>query len=481
MTMALVLVVSLATLFVGVSPQCISHNDEMTPFPRPDLGHVTPFSVDLFKEVLPSTGNFIFSPYSVWSALVLAYFGSGGNTQAQLEQVLQLTNKEETLALYKSIDQIYGGMQRALRAGGGANRMRGRRGCRRPGKADAEGEDEGNEENETKRSKQRCRGRRVKGRRAPRAENTRRRQPRRGNGDAARGKRKANASYTISVANRVYVQEGFPLRRCVRKALAKELRTVNFQESDAAADAINRFVKGTTRGKIPKLVDAADLTSSMMVLINAVFFKGLWKVQFDPRLTRAAPFTTSSGNRTEVEMMVVNADFAVGMSEELEAQVLEMPYRGDGASMFILLPRDRSEEALEMMVERLTGATLKSAMRKLSSRNVKVGLPKFKLETSIRDELKIGLTSMGIGDLFSPVAADMSTFSPDERLVLNDGIHKAVVEVNEEGSEAAAATALVFGRSGRRKPSFVCNRPFLFFILDKATSNVLFMGAFREP
>lgn len=359
--------------------------------------------------------------------------------------------------------------------------MRGRRGCRRPGKADAEGEDEGNEENETKRSKQRCRGRRVKGRRAPRAENTRRRQPRRGNGDAPRGKRKANASYTISVANRVYVQEGFPLRRCVRKALAKELRTVNFQESDAAADAINRFVKGTTRGKIPKLVDAADLTSSMMVLINAVFFKGLWKVQFDPRLTRAAPFTTSSGNRTEVEMMVVNADFAVGMSEELEAQVLEMPYRGDGASMFILLPRDRSEEALEMMVERLTGATLKSAMRKLSSRNVKVGLPKFKLETSIRDELKIGLTSMGIGDLFSPVAADMSTFSPDERLVLNDGIHKAVVEVNEEGSEAAAATALVFGRSGRRKPSFVCNRPFLFFILDKATSNVLFMGAFREP
>lgn len=104
--MALVLVVSLATLFVGVSPQCISTNDEMTPFPRPDLGHITPFSVDLFKEVLPSTGNFFFSPYSVWSALVLAYFGSGGNTQAQLEQVLQLTNKEETLALYKSIDQM---------------------------------------------------------------------------------------------------------------------------------------------------------------------------------------------------------------------------------------------------------------------------------------------------------------------------------------------------------------------------------------
>lgn len=88
---------------------------------------------------------------------------------------------------------------------------------------------------------------------------------------------------------------------------------------------------------------------------------------------------------------------------------------------------------------------------------------------------------MGIGDLFSPVAADMSTFSPSERLVLNDGIHKAVIEVNEEGSEAAAATALVFGRSARRKPSFVCNRPFLFFILDKATSNVLFMGAYREP
>ncbi|XP_047489434.1 leukocyte elastase inhibitor-like [Penaeus chinensis] len=479
MKMALVLVVSLATLFVGVSPQCISTNDEMTPFPRPDLGHITPFSVDLFKEVLPSTGNFIFSPYSVWSALVLAYFGSGGNTQAQLEQVLQLTNKEETLALYKSIDQIYGGVQRAVRAGGGANRMRGRRGCRRPGNADQE------DENETKRSqeKQRCRGRKMKGLRAAKTEKTKRRQPRRGNGAGAvaRGKRMDNASYTISVANRVYVQEGFPLRRCVRRALIKELRTVDFEEGEAAADAINRFVKGTTRGKIPKLVEPADLISSMMVLINAVFFKGLWKVQFDPRTTRHAPFTTASGNRTQVEMMRVESEFNIGMSEELEAQVLEMPYRGEGASMFVLLPRDRSEEALEMMVERLTSATLKSAMRKLSGRNVTVGLPKFKLETSIREELKIGLTSMGIGDLFSPVAADMSTFSPSERLVLNDGIHKAVIEVNEEGSEAAAATALFFGRSARRKPSFVCNRPFLFFILDKATSNVLFMGAFREP
>lgn len=92
-----------------------------------------------------------------------------------------------------------------------------------------------------------------------------------------------------------------------------------------------------------------------------------------------------------------------------------------------------------------------------------------------------GLTSMGVGDLFSPVAADMSTFSPNERLFLNAGVHKAVIEVNEEGSEAAAATAFSFGRSARRKPTFVCNRPFLFFILDKTTSNVLFMGVFREP
>ncbi|XP_042870167.1 leukocyte elastase inhibitor A-like [Penaeus japonicus] len=477
MRVALVLVASLATLLAGVSPQCISQNDDMTPFPRPDLGHVTPFSVDLFKEVLPSTGNFVFSPYSVWSALVLAYFGSGGNTQAQLEQVLLLTNKEETLALYKSIDQIYGGVQRALRAGGNANRMRRRKGCAVPGK----GNQEDGQQTKRPRGRQGCRGRKAKGLRAAATEKSKRRQPRRGNGGGARTKRMDNANYTISVANRVYIQEGFPLNRCVRRALMKELRTVDFQEEEAAADTINRFVKGTTRGKIPKLVEAEDLTSSMMVLINAVFFKGLWKMQFDPKDTRPSPFTTPSGATEEVDMMRVESAFNIGMSEELEAQVLEMPYRGEGVSTFFLLPRDRSEEALEMMVERLTGASLKSAMRRLRNRNVTVGLPKFKLETTIRDELKIGLTSMGVGDLFSPVAADMSTFSPNERLFLNAGVHKAVIEVNEEGSEAAAATAFSFGRSARRKPTFVCNRPFLFFILDKTTSNVLFMGVFREP
>lgn len=106
MSAAGVLLLSLLSLAGGGSPQCISKNDEMSPPPRPDLGHIAPFSVALFREVLPSKGNFVFSPYSVWTALVLAYFGSGGNTQTQLEQVLQLTNKEETLALYKSIDQM---------------------------------------------------------------------------------------------------------------------------------------------------------------------------------------------------------------------------------------------------------------------------------------------------------------------------------------------------------------------------------------
>lgn len=101
-----VLLLSLLTLAGGGSPQCISKNDEMSPPPRPDLGHIAPFSVALFSEILPSKGNFVFSPYSVWTALVLAYFGSGGNTQTQLEQVLQLTNKADTLALYRAVTEL---------------------------------------------------------------------------------------------------------------------------------------------------------------------------------------------------------------------------------------------------------------------------------------------------------------------------------------------------------------------------------------
>ncbi|XP_042857105.1 leukocyte elastase inhibitor-like [Penaeus japonicus] len=368
--MKVVLATVLAISAGLVNAQCISKDDSLIPPPRTSLSHVTPFSISLFKEVLPPSDNFFFSPYSIWTALVYAYFGSNGSTKTQLERVLQLGNREETLALHKSVDQLY--------------RL---------------------QEN--------------------------------------------NPNYTINAANRIYVQDGLPLKQCLHVVFSQEMKSVDFrQQPGAAARVINQFVNETTRGKIPGIVSANSVSGAMMILVNAVYFKGLWEHQFKLENTAQERFFVAPNSHSMVPMMSQKDKFRYGESKELDAQVLEMAYKGGAASMIVLLPRDQNTgQELDELVQRLSPSTLTSALRSLSVETVELKFPKFKFEKKIAAPLQQALVGMGISDLFSD-RADLTNFMPDGGLRATEIIHKAVVEVDEEGAEAAAVTTSVIGITG---------------------------------
>ncbi|XP_042888840.1 leukocyte elastase inhibitor-like [Penaeus japonicus] len=402
--MKVVLATVLAISAGLVNAQCIFKDDFLIPPPRTSLSHITPFSISLFKEVLPPSDNFFLSPYSIWAALVYAYFGSNGNTKTQLERVLRLGSREETLALHKSVDQLY--------------RL---------------------QEN--------------------------------------------NPNYTINAANRIYVQDGLPFKQVV---FSEEMKTVDFrQQPEEAARVINQFVSETTRGKIQQIVSASKVSGAVMVLVNAVYFKGLWEHQFKLENTAQERFFVAPNNPSMVPMMSQKDKFRYGESKELDAQVLEMAYKGGAASMIVLLPRDQNTgRELDELVQRLSPSTLTSALSSLSVETVELKFPKFKFEKKIEGALKQALVGMGISDLFSN-RADLTNFLPDGGLRATDIIHKAVVEVDEEGAEAAVATAIVVEFASLAIPPkpirFTCNRPFLFLIRDNSIDNILFMGAYRQP
>ncbi|KAK8739415.1 hypothetical protein OTU49_003621 [Cherax quadricarinatus] len=406
--------VFLVALASVVSPQCISNNDKLSLPLTPDLEHITPFSLDLLKEFNPPTtkGNFFFSPYSIWNALVLAYFGSARQTRQQLQDVLRLSDPSNTLATYKALERLY-------------------------------------------------------------------------------EERQANTSeYVIDLANKIYVDDDLTIRDCIREVLPKEVQKVDFRKANEAAATINNFVKEKTRGKIPTLVSGNDVASAVMVLVNAAYFKGLWKSAFKPTNTLKKNFYPTPDKSILVDMMNQEAKFKIGDSNDLRATVLEMPYKGDAASMFVLLPfkniKGTSATPLDTMLQRLTKDSFSAIVKNLTQQKVILNFPKFKLEHKITGELTETLHRLGIKDLFTN-ASDLSNFDPAGRLFVSKGIHKAVVEVTEEGTAAAAATALiveitsVFGLPPPPPRFFTCDHPFAFVITDKVTNNILFMGIFRDP
>ncbi|XP_069990383.1 leukocyte elastase inhibitor [Penaeus vannamei] len=390
-------------LLSRASCQCLSSSDTSPPPRLQILKKTTPFSLDLLKKALPPTGNFFISPFSVWSALVLAYFGSRGNTKAELEQVLRLTNKEDTLALFRALERRYDSQE-------------------------------------------------------------------------------ANQNYTINSANRIYVDQSIPVRECVGKVLDDKLKLIDFNRPDAAAADINAFVNAETRGKIPKLIEPSSLENAKMFLTNAVYFKGFWKYPFKPQRTHKDKFFVTPEESVQVDMMSQTKRFKYVDSEKLHAQVLEMPYRGDAMSMVVLLPRSERAKEVDRLVQRLKPKVLASELKAMPSVSLRVKFPKFSVESTLGNELISTLHKMGIRDLFFSTA-DLTDFTQVRELKVTRAIHKALIEVDEEGAEAAAATVLVITNRSSMTPktTFTCNRPFVFYIKDNEANNILFMGVYRGP
>ena len=244
-------------------------------------------------------------------------------------------------------------------------------------------------------------------------------------------------------------------------------------------DKINGWVKEKTEGKIEKILDGLD-RNSVCVILNAIYFKGAWKSPFKKSDTHDAPFNVSERKQVTVPFMYQKSGFQILTEQDFQAA--SIPYRGKRLSMVILLPLEA--DRLAKLEERMTGQNVRQWLAELDKttiREIKLYMPKFKLETGY--DLVPSCKALGMKEAFQMGEADFSGMGwPKGDLWISQIKHKAFVEVNEEGTEAAAATAVgMVQTSLRNYPVFRADHPFLFLIRDNQTGTILFMGRMVDP
>lgn len=262
----------------------------------------------------------------------------------------------------------------------------------------------------------------------------------------------------------------------VRRTFDAELMAAPFAEP-ATVGAVNGWVSKHTEGKIPTIVGEIP-AAVRMLLVNAIYFKGAWKAAFKPARTVDADFHAAGGATVKVSMMTTNDEVHGYLGEGYRAA--KLPYQGDELAMVVLLPD--ADQDLARLVTKLLGVSL-GALPFVHDRRGSVSIPRFKIEWNA--ELVPVLRDMGLALAVSD-RADFSAMTPSERLKIGAVLHKSVVEVNEEGTEAAAATVVMMTASRAAvDPSepfrLYADRPFLFAITHTRTGAVLFLGALNRP
>jgi serpin B len=284
---------------------------------------------------------------------------------------------------------------------------------------------------------------------------------------------------TIHVANSLWGQQGYgflaEFLALNRKHYGAGFREVDFvNATEQARQTINTWVAQQTQQMIKELLQKGQLDpADVLVLTNAIYFKGDWVTRFDPQRTQDAPFQISATDQVVVPMMQQFGRFAFAAADELD--LLELPYAGERLSMVLLLPK--KVDGLAALEQSLSKENLDQWLGQLRQQPVRVGLPRFTLGS--RFDLTRTLAAMGMPDAFSG-AADFSGMTGRQDLFIGLVVHEAKVEVNEEGTEAAAATAVKMKR-GAPPASFTADHPFLFLIRDKQTGTILFMGRVANP
>lgn len=298
-----------------------------------------------------------------------------------------------------------------------------------------------------------------------------------------------HANVSFQVANRMYSEHQFKLQKefvsLLEKYYKASIKSVDFINNyEAVRTEANKWISEQTNSKIKELIPEGALSSlTMLLILNAIYFKGTWDSQFPKDLTELAPFHLNSKKSVQVFMMHQNPQsFAMGHSTELKAKLLKIPYVGKKCSMVILLPDD--VEGLSFLEEKLSESTLSSALGSLAMTNdVELTLPKFKFESPTL--LRRTLDALGAKDLFSTERANISGIFENGRPSVSDVIHKAFLEVDEASTEAAASTAVNVMTSGvYRKPTpttpFVVDHPFMFLIKSEEDNVIFFMGSVRK-
>jgi serpin B len=290
----------------------------------------------------------------------------------------------------------------------------------------------------------------------------------------------AGGEIQIAIANTLWPQEKHPFLDAflslLRRHYGVEVTPLNYGRPEEARHTINAWVEEHTQHKIRDMIPRGVLDSmTRLVLVNGIYFKGDWASQFDPERTRYAPFWIAPGEETQVPMMGQAGAF--GYRKEDDLQVLELPYAGGTLSMIVLLPRER--DGLPALEARLTAEHLAQWTANLPSTEVSVQLPRFKITFSCR--LESILQAMGMRDAFGD-AADFSGMDGTTALYLSAALHKAYIATDEQGTEAAAATAaIVTFKAIPVLPSFRADHPFLFVIRENRTGSLLFVGRVTDP
>jgi serpin B len=286
----------------------------------------------------------------------------------------------------------------------------------------------------------------------------------------------------LSVANSLWLKEDEPFKpefiQKIRDFYGAEVRNLNFGEPTAPS-IINAWVKQSTNEKINKIIDDKELEpDTVFVLLNAIYFRGTWAYPFPKDATRESSFTLLDGTQKRHPMMSQEIS-GVAYYENDIFQAVELPYGEGRLRMCIFLPNQGI--SLKTFYERLNVENWKKWMNQLNnyqgdrSEGILIGLPRLNLEYSI--ELKDTLKALGMEEAFGD-SADFSAMTPS-RLWIDKVKHKSFVEVNEEGTEAAAVTQVGGTRGGGRM--MLVNRPFFFAIRDNQTNTILFMGSIVEP
>lgn len=277
----------------------------------------------------------------------------------------------------------------------------------------------------------------------------------------------------MEIANSIWIRSGFPVIPLFvdvnLRFFDAAVRSLDFDSPDAPG-VINGWIEDKTRGKIVKMIDQID-PLTVMFLINAVYFKGTWLYEFDPRKTMDDSFVPSDGTPVPCKMMGQKATLPYLETETFQA--VDLPYGNGQFSMTVFLPK--SGRSLESLAASFTAENWDLWKAQFSNRELTLQFPKFKVEYEIK--LNDALSALGMGAAFTPGQADFGGIHADFDLHISSVNHKAFVEVDEKGTEAAAVTVVEVGYTSVGDGITVrVDRPFLFLIREKTSDAMLFMG-----
>lgn len=302
--------------------------------------------------------------------------------------------------------------------------------------------------------------------------------------------RRSNAPFTIHVANRLWGEQGFhfedPFLTTLKDNYGAGLERLNFsKEPNQSRLVINDWVADQTHDRIKDLLPQdAITTTTRLVLTNAVYFLANWQNAFDPKMTERADFHTA---QKPVKSMLMTTKQVLPYTEDADWQILVLPYETGDLDFVVMLPQgDRRREdlaaKLDDLTAKLTFKQLEDYAFALHETEVRCQLPRFKIEAQFG--MNETLQSMGMTTAFDEKTADFSGMTGDDNLFISDVVHKAFIEVDEKGTEAAAATGVVVSLKSAmpEKPvQFIANHPFLFMIRHHDSRLILFMGRVTNP